>query len=60
MSAIIGDVRCETCKYCMTKFGKSKCFVKKEYGETIPTIHWCPEYMPDKPVIKEEYKILQK
>ncbi len=55
-NAVIADVRCETCRFCDTKFGTQKCYAnKKDYGEAIPTSHWCAEYLP-KP--KDEYKFL--
>lgn len=54
-NAIIADVRCETCRYCAKKFGTDKCFVDKNFGETLPTCHWCAEFMPKK---EDEYKIL--
>jgi hypothetical protein len=56
-NAIIADVRCETCRYCQKKFGTPKCFIKKEFGETLPTSHWCAEYLPHP---KDEYKFINR
>ena len=45
--AIIADVRCETCKYYVKVLKTPKCIVKKEYGEFLPTCHWCAEFAPN-------------